>query len=85
MKELQENIKELLQKIIVKAYEVNENTNHTIFVRFSGQVNWLTVQIFLNGWKEDADEDIGYTISLRRDNIVEQLKKALEKLEELEE
>lgn len=84
MKELQEDIKELLQKIIVKAYEVNENTKHTVFVRFSGQVNWLEVKIFLNGWKEDANEDISYTISLRRDNIVEQLKEALEKLEELE-
>ena len=84
MKELQKNIKELLQKIIVKAYEVNENTKHTVFVRFSGQVNWLEVKIFLNGWKEDANEDISYTISLRRDNIVEQLKEALEKLEELE-
>lgn len=84
MKELQEDIKELLQKIIVKAYEVNKNTNHTVFVRFSGHVNWLEVKIFLNGWKEDADEDISYTISLRRDNIVEQLQKALEKLEEME-
>ena len=84
MKELQEYIKELLQKIIVKAYEVNENTNHTVFVRFSGHVSWLEVRIFLNGWKENTHEDINYTISLRRYNILEQLKKALEKLEEME-
>ena len=51
MKELQEDIKELLQKIIVKAYEVNENTNHTVFVRFSGHVSWLEVRIFLNVFK----------------------------------
>lgn len=84
MKELQEDIKELLQKIIVKAYEVNENTKHTVFVRFSGQVNWLDVDICTNGWKRSTSADIEYEIDLHSEDVLEQLKEILEKLEEME-
>lgn len=84
MKELQEDIKELLQKIIVKAYEVNENTNHTVFVEFIGHMNWLDVDICTNGWKRSTSADIKYEVDLHSEDVLEQLKEALEKLEELE-
>lgn len=84
MKELQEDIKELLQKIIVKAYEVNENTNHTVFVEFIGHMNWLDVDIYTNGWKRSTSADIKYEADLHSEDVLEQLKEILEKLEEME-
>lgn len=75
---------ELLQKIILKAYKVNENTEHTVFVDFSGHVKWIEINIYLNGWKKNKEKDIELIAYLYEDKAIEQLKNILKKLEELE-
>ncbi len=77
-------MEELLQKIILKAYEVNENTEHTVFVSFSGHVKWIEINIYLNGWKKNKEKDIELIAYLYEDKAIEQLKNILKKLEELE-
>ena len=78
-------MEELLQKIMLKAYEINKNTKHTIFVNFVGHVEWLEVQVHLNGWEENKGKDIELTAHLDKENANVELQKILKKLEELEE
>ena len=77
-------MEELLQKIILKAYEVNEKTEHTVFVNFMGHVNSFEVQICLNGWVGDKSPDIRLETYLEKKIAIENLKNMLDKLEELE-
>ena len=76
---------ELIQKIMLKAYEVNKNTEHTVFVDFMGHVNWFQVQVYLNGWKENSNPDIKIETYLDEKFAIENLQYMLNKLEELEE
>ena len=81
---MNEKMEELLQKIISKAYEVDKNTKHTIFVNFMGHVKWLEVQVHLNGWKENQSKDIELTAHLDEKEAISELQNILDKLEELE-
>lgn len=78
-------MKELLQKIMLKAYEVNENTKHDIFLRFAGHVNQIELNIFLNGWRDDYPDIKFETYLYNENSAMEILKSMLKKLEELEE
>lgn len=78
-------MEELIQKIMLKAYEVNKNTEHTVFVNFVGHVNWFEMQICLNGWKENLSPDIEIRTCLKEKMAIENLLYMLNKLEELEE
>lgn len=78
-------MEELLQKIILKAYEVNKNTEHTVFVDFMEHVNWFQVCVHLNGWKENSNPDIKIETYLDEKFAIENLQYMLNKLEELEE
>ena len=78
-------MEELLQKIMLKAYEINKNREHTVFYSFSGHVNWFEIMISLKGWEENNDFDIMLTAKLNEKTAVEQLEDILKKLEELEE
>lgn len=83
MKELQEDIKELLQKIIVKAYEISNNTDYKVAVDFSGNSNAINMYYF----KEKEIEKLTMlvdTIYLNTEDTKEKLQEALQKLEELE-
>ena len=77
-------MEELLQKIILKAYEVNKNTKHTIFVCFYGHVNQIEIYIYLNGWKPNKKIDINLGTYLDEKNANIELQGILEKLEKLE-
>lgn len=77
-------MEELIQKIMLKAYKVNKNTKHAVFVEFMGHVNWFQVQIYLNGWKENSDPDINIKTYLDEKMVIENLQYMLTKLEELE-
>lgn len=77
-------MEELLQKIILKAYQVDKNTKHTIFVQFAGHVKWLEVRIYLNGWEEIRKRDIELTAHLDKKEAISELQNILDKLEELE-
>ena len=78
-------MEDLLQKIILKAYEVNKNTKHTVFVNFYGHINGVEVQIQINGWKENKTPNEGILIRLDKENATEKMKEILKRLEELEE
>ena len=78
-------MEELIQKIILKAYEVNKNTEHTVFVDFMGHVNWFQIHVYLNGWKENSNPDIKIETYLDEKFATENLQYMLNKLEELEE
>lgn len=78
-------MEELLQKIILKAYEVNENTKHDVFVRFAGHVKHIELSIFLNGWRDDYPDIKFETYFYNESSAMEILKNMLKKLEELEE
>lgn len=78
-------MEELLQKIILKAHEINKNAKHTVFYSFSGHVNWFEIMISLKGWEQNNDFDIMLTAKLNEKTAIEQLEDILKKLEELEE
>ena len=73
----------LLQKIILKAYEITKNTKHDVFVNFSGHVNWLDVTIYINGWKEIEDPDIKKRAILDSKKAIKQLTEIIKELQEL--
>lgn len=77
-------MEELLQKIMLKAYEVNKNTEHTVFVDFMGHVNWFQMHVHLNGWKENSNPDIKIETYLDEKFAIENLQYMSDKLEELE-
>ena len=77
-------MEKLLQKIISKAYEINENTVHTVFVDFSGHVELFEIKVYLNGWKEYKEVDIKLEVYLDEKHAKAELQHMLDKLEELE-
>lgn len=77
-------MEKLLQKIMLKAYEVNKNTKHTVCVYFYGHVNQIEIYIYLNGWIADKDEDIKRDVYLDERTDNKELQEILEKLEGLE-
>ena len=77
-------MEELIQKIMLKAYEVNNHTKHNVFVEFLGHVNWFNVRIHINGWKEYSEPDIKVETRLHKETAIENLQYMLTKLEELE-
>ena len=78
-------MEELIQKIILKAYKVNKNTEHIVFVDFIGHVNCFQIHLYLNGWKENSNPDIKIETYLDEKFATENLQYMLDKLEELEE
>lgn len=82
MRIVKDEIKELLQKTIAKAYELNENSKYNIFINFSGHVN--RIDVHYNEKPYSFDINTNY-ICLNEKVTKDTLTKVLEKLEELEE
>lgn len=77
-------MKELLQKIILKVYEINEETKHTVFLDFSGHVNKLEIRIYEKGWKVEEDATLKKEAYIDESDSKEQLKEILKELEKIE-
>ena len=77
-------MEELLQKIILKAYKINERTKHTVFVYFYGHVDSFEIEINLNGWEQKKGKDIKLKTYLDRRYAKAELQHMLDKLEKLE-
>ncbi len=77
-------MKELLQKIILKVYEINEETKHTVFLDFSGHVNKLEIRIYEKGWKDEEDATLKKEAYIDESDSKEQLKEILKELEKIE-
>lgn len=77
-------MEELLQIIILKAYEINKNTEHTVFVYFYGHVDSFEIEINLNGWEQKKGKDIKLKTYLDGKYAKAELQHMLDKLEKLE-
>lgn len=75
-------MEELLQKVIVKIYQLNKNTKHDFFFNFSGHINGLDIDCYKDGWNENKNPEsiMRFTTELTEEN----LEKVLKKLEEIE-
>lgn len=54
----------------------------TVFVNFSGHINYFECQIYSNGWYPNADYEFNYEIRLEND-FNNELDECINKLEEL--
>ena len=75
-------MEELLQKVITKVYQLNKNTKHDFFFDFSGHTNTFSIDYRKDGFR--ANEKSIYIIDVCTRMTEENLKKALERLEEIE-
>lgn len=75
-------MEDLLQKVIAKVYQLNKNTKHNFFFNFAGHINRLDIDYYKDGWNENKNLEsiMKFTTELTEEN----LKKALERLEEIE-
>lgn len=75
-------MEELLQKVIVKIYQLNQKMKHDFFFNFSGHTNTFSIDYCKNGFR--VNEKPLYIIDVCTRMTEENLKKALERLEEIE-
>lgn len=80
----EKSMEELLQKLIAKVYEINENTEHSVFLDFSGHVNSILVHYYENGYSEEKNSIYFNTIYLETANAKTEINNLLKKLELLE-
>lgn len=75
-------MEELLQKVIIKIYQLNKNTRHDFFFNFAGHINRLDIDYYKDGWNENKNLEsiMKFTTELTEEN----LEKVLKKLEEIE-
>lgn len=82
---MEDKISKLLQELIAKVYQINKNTKHDVFLRFSGHVNNFDVEYYKNGFEEnDESTYLAFCEYVTEENI-ERVIKELEKLETEEE
>lgn len=76
-------IEELLQKLMLEAYRINRDTEHSIFLEFMGHTNWLSLQIHIGGWRSGSSADIEETVLLNwtQQEVLEGLQQMLDILE----
>lgn len=74
----------ILEKIMLKAYKINKETKHKIFINFSGHVNSLNVRIYINGWGANKEPNIDEDIYLDENNVIKKLEEILREFEKLE-
>ena len=59
--------REYIVKILGLAYDVNSKGKDHIFVRFSGHVNQIEVDIHIGGWDKEKDYDKQFSFYLDED------------------
>lgn len=74
-------MEELLQKLILKVYQINKNTKHDVFLNFSGHVNTFDVNYHKNGWSEDNE---AINLALCNDLTCKNISRVINELEKLE-
>ena len=78
-------IEELLQKLMLEAYKINRDAEHSIFLEFMGHTDYLSLLIYQNGWRSGSSVDIVKTIYLNwtQQEVLEGLQQKLDILEKL--
>lgn len=81
--EIDFKVVKIVEKIVYLALTMNQRHQNTVFFSFSGHVNWFSISVFLDGWKEGRSPDLEEQISFELDddayerliNIAKYLKK----------
>lgn len=60
--------KETLLEIVSLAYEINQNTNHHVFVDISPHVDRIDIRVYENGWKHGKYSRDFNTYIIENDN-----------------
>lgn len=76
-------MEELLQELIAKVYEVNQKTEHSLFLNFSGHVNLVEVHYYKNGWSNEKRYESLSRIHLNEKLSELELEQTIKKLSEL--
>lgn len=75
-------MEEMLQKVIAKVCQLNQKMKHDFFFSFEGHTNTFSISYCKNGFR--VNEKSTYIIDVCTRMTGENLKKALERLEEIE-
>lgn len=77
---------ELVRSILTQAIEISSTSVIDVFVNYSGHVDYIGIQVYLQGWnvdiKADYKEDIWFGID-KKEHCYKQLKEAREYLKTL--
>ena len=65
--EIDYKVIKIVEKIVRLALMMNQRQQNTVFFSFSGHVNWFSISIFLDGWKEGRHPDLEEQISFNLD------------------
>lgn len=71
----------MLGQILKLACKVNAEKKATIFLNFSGHVDWLELKVFVNGWSMNADADIYETTYVSNNESLEKMLSILKNLD----
>nr|WP_315046230.1 hypothetical protein [uncultured Leptotrichia sp.] len=77
-------LKERVIKIMNLALIKSEKTKNTIFLSFTGHVEWLEISIYKNGWENSTKVFFKKRIRFYKKNVFEELDETIKKLEELD-
>ena len=77
-------MEELLQKLILKVYQLNKTTKHHLFLEYSGHVDLITIYYYKNGWSEDKTIMYFGNVYLDKETEEREIKELFNKLDELE-
>ena len=58
----------IVERIAYLALMMNQKHQNTVFFSFSGHVNWFSISIYLDGWKEGIRPDFEAQISFELDD-----------------
>ena len=77
---------ELVRQILTQAIEISSNSVIDVFVNYSGHVDYIGIQVYLQGWnvdiKADYKVDIWFGID-KKEHCYKQLKEAVKYLKSL--
>lgn len=79
-------MEELIQKIMLKAYQISTRTKADVFINYQSHVNCLYVEIYEVGWKSRLESNLDIKIDLKFESEAnKKLKFVLNELLRLEE
>lgn len=76
---MNDKVKKLIQQLTGLAYLVSNNTEHDVFVNYSGHCNSFDLSYSPNGWVREGNNSIkilGLYLDTNQNETVEQLEKA---------
>lgn len=74
---------ELILEIMKLALEKNSRKKNTIFVDFSGHVEWLEIMVFEQGWKADGRPNFKVRVDLNEETAKKELQSIIEYLKQI--